>query len=257
MQTIKLVSGHEMPMLGLGTWELRGEACKRAVKEALALGYTHIDTAWMYKNQREIGDALREAGADRSRLFITSKVWRTHLHYDGVMEQIGETLRDLQTAYVDLFLIHWPDEATPLKETFRGLQKIFEEGKARSIGVSNFTVKLLEASARVSGTPISANQIKYHPGAEQRDVLRWCQDRGVAVTAYSPLARGSVLQGSILTRTAKAHGKTPAQATLRWLVQKGMVVIPKASSRAHIEENMDVFGWALSPEEMAQIDAVA
>ncbi len=257
MQTIKLISGHEMPMLGLGTWDLRGEACKRAVKEALGLGYTHIDTAWMYKNQREIGDALREAGADRSRLFITSKVWRTHLHYDGVMEQIGETLRDLQTPYVDLFLIHWPDEATPREETFRALQKILEEGKARSVGVSNFSVELLDASERISKVPICANQIKYHPGSEQRDVLRWCRARGIAVTAYSPLARGSVLQDSILTRIAKVHGKTPAQVTLRWLVQKGMIVIPKASSRPHLEENMDLFGWALSPEEMAQVDAVA
>lgn len=257
MQTIKLISGHEMPMLGLGTWDLRGEACKRAVKEALGLGYTHIDTAWMYKNQREIGDALREAGADRSRLFITSKVWRTHLHYDGVMEQIGETLRDLQTAYVDLFLIHWPDEATPREETFRALEKIAEEGRARSIGVSNFSVKLLEGSERISKVPICANQIKYHPGSEQRDVLRWCQERRVAVTAYSPLARGGVLRDQALTRIAKAHGKTPAQVTLRWLVQKGMVVIPKASSRAHLAENMDLFSWSLADGEMAEIDRVA
>lgn len=257
MQTIKLVSGHEMPMLGLGTWDLRGDACKRAVKEALALGYTHIDTAWMYKNQREIGDALREARADRSRLFITSKVWHTHLHYEGVLEQMGETVRDLQTEYVDLFLIHWPNEATPLGETFRGLQRVLEEGKARSIGVSNFTVKLLDEAERVSGVPICANQVKYHPGAEQGDVLRWCQGRGVVVTAYSPLARGGVLGDSTLTRVAKGQGKTPAQVTLRWLVQKGMVVIPKASSGAHLQENMDLFGWALSPEEMAQIDAVA
>ena len=193
----------------------------------------------------------------KSTLFITSKVWHTHLHYDGVLEQMGETLRDLQSGYVDLFLIHWPNEATPIEETFRGLQRVFEEGKARSIGVSNFSVKLLDGAERTSKTPISANQIKYHPGSEQRDVLRWCQGRGVAVTAYSPLARGSVLRDSALTRIAKGHGKTPAQVTLRWLVQKGMVVIPKASSGGHLQENMDLFGWALSPEEMTEIDGVA
>ena len=256
MQDIKLVSGQEMPALGLGTWELRGAACKRAVREALALGYTHIDTAWMYQNQREIGDALREAGADRSRLFITSKVWRTHLHYEGVLEQMGETLRDLRTGYVDLFLIHWPNEATPMAETFRGLQRVFEEGEAKGIGVSNFTVKHLEEARRISKVPISVNQIKYHPGAEQRDVLQWCRDHGVAVTAYSPLGKGRALRDSALAGIAKRHGKTPAQTALRWLIQKGMVVIPKASSRAHLEENMDVFGWALSPEEMGQIDGM-
>jgi diketogulonate reductase-like aldo/keto reductase len=256
MQKIKLVSGHEMPALGLGTWELRGEACKRAVREALDLGYAHIDTAWMYQNQREIGEALREAGADRSRLFITSKVWRTHLHYEGVLEQMGETLRDLRAEYVDLFLIHWPNEAVPMAETLRGLQRVFEEGKARSVGVSNFTVRHLEEARRTSKVPISANQIKYHPGAEQRDVLKWCQGHGVAVTAYSPLGRGRALRDAALAGIAKRHGKTPAQVALRWLVQKGMAVIPKASSRAHLEENMDVFGWALSPEEMGQIDGM-
>ncbi len=256
MQTVKLVSGHEMPVLGLGTWDLRGAGCKQAVREALGLGYTHIDTAWMYKNHREIGDALQEAGADRAGLFIASKVWNTHLHYDGVLEQAEETLRDLRTGYVDLFLIHWPNEATPLAETFRGLRRVLGEGKARSIGVSNFSVSLLEEAERVAQAPISVNQIKYHPGAEQRDVLRWCQDHGVSVTAYSPLGKGRALQDSALTGIARRHGKTPAQVALRWLVQKGMVVIPKASSKAHLEENMDVFGWALGPEEMAQIDAV-
>jgi len=257
VQTVKLVSGYEMPMLGLGTWDLRGAACKQAVREALALGYTHFDTAWMYKNHQEIGEALQGAGADRSRLFITSKVWHTHLHYDGVLEQMGETLRDLRTGYVDLFLVHWPNEATPLAETFRGLRRVLEEGKARSIGVSNFSVKLLEEAERASKVPISVNQIRYHPGAEQRDTLRWCQGHGVSVTAYSPLAKGGVLRDPALARIAENQGKTPAQVTLRWLVQKGMVVIPKASSKAHMAENTDVFGWALSPEEMAQIDAAA
>ena len=126
MQHVTLVSGHEMPVLGLGTWDLRGEACKWAVKEALKLGYTHIDTAWMYENQRAIGDALVEAGADRDGLFITSKVWRTHLHYDGVLAQCEETLQDLQTAYVDLFLIHSPSETVPMTETFRALARLLE-----------------------------------------------------------------------------------------------------------------------------------
>ena len=251
MQNMKLVSGYEMPMLGLGTWDLRGTACKQAIKEALALGYTHIDTAWMYQNQRAIGDALQEARIDRSRLFITSKVWHTHLHYDGVLEICEETLRDLQTAYVDLFLIHWPNDAVPMAETFRALQRIFEEGKARNIGVSNFTVDHLKEAERVSEVAVSVNQIRYHVGTEKWDVLRWCQDHGIVVTAYSPLGKGRMLQDPVLTEVAERHGKTSAQVALRWLVQQGMVVIPKASSRAHLQENMDVFEWALSPEEIS------
>lgn len=254
---MRLVSGHEMPMLGLGTWDLRGAACKRAIKEALELGYTHIDTAWSYENQKAIGDALREAGADRSKLFITSKVWHTHLHYDGVLKQCQETLRDLKTDYVDLFLIHWPNDSVPMAETFRALKRLFDEGKAKSIGVSNFMVNHLEEARRVSEVPISNNQIKYHPGAQNSDALQWCQEQGVSVTAYSPLGRGSILRETALTDAAKRHGKTAAQVALRWLLQKGMVVIPKAGSKEHLKENMDVFGWTLSPEEMEKIDRIS
>ena len=256
MQNLKLVSGGEMPILGLGTWDLRGEGAKQAIKEALAMGYTHIDTAWMYKNQREIGEALREAKVDRSGLFITSKVWHTHLHFEGVLEQLEETIRDLRTPYVDLFLVHWPNRAVPMEETFVALQRIFEEGKARSIGVSNFEVDHLEEARSVSKIPISVNQIKYHPGAEQRDVLQWCQDHDVGVTAYSPLGKKGILKDSTLLKIGRGRGKTIAQVALRWLVQKGMVVIPKASSRAHLQENMDLFDWALSGAEMERIDGI-
>ncbi len=144
MQHVKFTSDYKIPMLGLGTWGLRGHACKQAVKEALSLEYTHIDTAWMYENQGAIGEALKESGTDRGRLFITSKVWCTDLHYDGVLAQCEETLRDLQTAYVDLFLIHSPSETVPMAETFKALKRLFEERKVRSVGVSNFTVVHLE-----------------------------------------------------------------------------------------------------------------
>ena len=256
MQSLKLVSGGEMPILGLGTWDLRGEGAKQAIKEALALGYTHIDTAWMYRNQREIGEALQAAKVDRSSLFITSKVWHTHLHFEGVLEQLEETIRDLHTPYVDLFLVHWPNRGVPMEETFGALQRIFEEGKARSIGVSNFEIDHLGEARSVSKIPISVNQIKYHPGAEQRDVLQWCQDHDVAVTAYSPLGKKGILKDSTLREIGRGREKTIAQVALRWLVQKGMVVIPKASSRAHLQENMDLFDWALSLGEMERIDGI-
>jgi 2,5-diketo-D-gluconate reductase B len=254
---VKLKSGSEMPMLGLGTWDLRGQDCRQALKIALDLGYTHIDTAWMYKNQGVIGDTLKEVGADRDRLFITSKVWHTHLHYDGVLEQCEESLRDLQIDYVDLFLIHWPNEEVPLTETFKAMKQLFDEGKVRSVGVSNFSVTHLEESQSVSEVPIAVNQIKCHPSEEKRDVLTWCNEHDVVVTAYTPLGRGAILTEPTLVEIAERHSKTPGQVALRWLVQQGMVVIPKASSEAHLRENMDVFDWSLSAEEMEQVSRMS
>ena len=254
MESVKLKSSSEMPILGLGTWDLRGQACVQAVKMALNLGYTHIDTAWMYENQGAIGDALKEVGADRERLFITSKVWNTHLHFDGVLEQCEESLRDLQTSYLDLFLIHWPNEAVPLDETFRAMKQLSDEGKVQNVGVSNFSVNLLEESQSVSEVPITVNQIKYHPGEQKRDVLQWCNEHRVVVTAYTPLGRGEILVEPALVEIAERLSKTPGQVALRWLVQQGMVVIPKASSEGHLKENTDVFDWFLSEVDMEKVD---
>jgi diketogulonate reductase-like aldo/keto reductase len=180
-------------------------------------------------------------------------VWHTHLHYDGVLEQCEESLRDLQTDYVDLFLIHWPNEKVPLTETFKAMKRLFDEGKVRSVGVSNFSVTLLEESRSVAEVPFSMNQIKYHPGEEKRDVLQWCNEHKVVVTAYTPLGRGAILAEPALVEIAERQSKTPGQVALRWLVQQGMVVIPKASSEGHLKENMDVFNWSLSEADMEQV----
>jgi diketogulonate reductase-like aldo/keto reductase len=257
MKDFELATGHWMPMLGMGTWPLKGEACKQAVTEAVELGYTHFDTAWNYQNHQEVGEGLRDSGVDREELFITSKVAKSSLHYDGVLEQGGGSLRDLQVDYLDLLLIHWPNEAIPLEETFRALAHLQDEGKVRSVGVSNFTVRLLEEAVAVSKVPICVNQIKYHPGEEKRDVLAWCTEHGVAVTAYSPLGKGGILTAPALEEAAALQGKTSAQVSLRWLVQQGIIVIPKAGSKAHLKENMDVFGWSLSIEEMERIGAMS
>ena len=256
MKTVTLASGHEMPLVGLGTWDLRGRKCKRVIQEALAIGYTHIDTAWLYKNQRAIGDALREAGADGSEVFITSKVWHTHLRYDDVLENAEETLRDLQKEYLDLLLIHWPSESIPVTETLRAFQRLLDEGKTRSIGVSNFTVEQLEQVQSVSQAPVSVNQIQYFPGKTQPDVLRWCRRHNVVVTAYSPLGKRRVLTEPVLRKIAAGRRKSAAQVALKWLLQQGMVVVPKASSTDHLQENLDLFDWELSDEEMRQIDSL-
>ena len=177
MESLTLLSGHSMPVVGLGTWPMRGDQCKEVVKQALELGYTHFDTAWIYQNQREIGEALREVGADRSQLFITSKVGRDYLQYDVAIEQADENLQLLQMDYVDLMLVHWPNEAVPMEGYIRAFNEIFDAGKARSIGVSNFSVEQMERACSLSTAPISVNQIKYHPGYEQRDVLQWCREK--------------------------------------------------------------------------------
>ena len=203
-----LKSGHEIPIVGMGTWPLKGDTCVRAVRAALEIGYRHLDSAWMYKNHVEVGQALAGSSVDREDVFITSKVWRTHLHHDGVMEQHAQTLRDLGVDAVDLFLVHWPDADTPMTETFRALSTLYAQGTARSIGVSNFSVSQLEKATRVSDAPLCVNQIKYNPGHQQTEILDWCKANSVVVTAYSPLAKGSIapLAGEI----ASSIGRTPA-----------------------------------------------
>ena len=257
MESLPLLSGDTMPVVGLGTYPLKGEPCKQVVKQALDLGYTHFDTAWIYGNQREIGEALREADVDRSKLFITTKVGKDYLQYDVAVKQADENLQLLQMDYVDLLLVHWPPDDVPMKETIDAFNAIQGAGKARSIGVSNFSVGQMEVACSVSNAPISVNQIKYHPGYEIRDVLHWCLEHDVVVTAYSPLGKKNILQDPVLTTVARSHNRTPAHVALRWLVQKGMNVIPKASSERHLRANLDVFDWTLSDNEMAAIDGMA
>ena len=254
MENLTLSSGDEMPVVGLGTWNLQGEQCKRVVRRALDLGYTHFDTAWIYGNQREIGEAIREAGVDRSKLFLTTKVARDYLRYDVAIKQADENLHDLQMDYVDLLLVHWPTDSVPMVETISAFNAVSDSGRAKSIGVSNFSVDQMQQACSLSAAPISVNQIKFHPGYVQRDVLRWCLQHGVAVTAYSPLGEDTILSHRLLVRIARRHNKTSAHVALRWLVQKGMNVIPKASTEAHLRANLDVFDWALSQEEMNSID---
>ncbi len=257
MESLPLLSGDTMPVVGHGTYPLKGEQCKQVIKKALELGYTHFDTAWIYGNQREIGEALREAGVDRSKLFITTKVGQDYLQYDVAINQAEENLQYLQMDYVDLLLVHWPPPDVPMEETIGAFNAIHDAGKARSIGVSNFSVEQMREAFSVSKAPISVNQIKYHPGYEQRDVLQWCLEHDVVVTAYSPLGKKNILEDPVLTTIARSHDRTSAHVALRWLIQKGMNVIPKASTDRHLRANLDVFDWTLSEDEMDSIDRMA
>jgi diketogulonate reductase-like aldo/keto reductase len=251
---LKLKSGHGMPVLGLGTWNLTGKRCEEIVRKALELGYRHIDTAEIYGNEGEIGRAIE--GFGRSSLFITSKVWLTELGRDRLLRSCAASLKRLGTDYLDLYLVHWPNDKVPLSETMGAMAELVERGMVRSVGVSNFDVSRCKAAAGASTVPVSVNQVEFHPHLYQKDLLGFCREEGIVLTAYSPLARGDVLGDTVIGEIAGRHGKTPAQVSLRWLLQHGTVAIPKSGSETHLIENMGIFGWKLGPDDMKRIDEI-
>ena len=250
MKNITLASGYEIPIFGLGTWQLKGRQCERIVKEAVALGYTHIDTAWMYQNQREIGKALRDISVDREDIFLTTKIWGTHLGHAEVLSQFEECLNDLQMDYVDLLLIHHPSGSVPVAETLEAFHKLHGAGSVRSIGISNFSIPQVEEACEVSELPICTNQVEYHVRRNRSELRDYCHGRNVVMTAHRPLAVGDLAGDTVLRGIGENHGKTAAQVALRWLVQQDIITIPKSGSVPHLRENLDVFEWQLTDEEM-------
>lgn len=254
MQFAKLNSGADMPMVGIGTWTLKGNKCRESVRNALDVGYRHIDTAEAYENQKQVAMAIEDNGIDREEIFITSKVWRNHLQYADTLAACDNTLQELQTDYLDLYLIHWPNEDVPMEETFRALTKLKDDGKVKDIGVSNFTISHIQEAKSVSETPISVNQVKYHPYDNQNDLLDYCKDDNIVITAYSPFGRGDLFTDERLNKIADNHEKGLAQIILRWLVQKGIVVIPRSSSEKHLKDNLDLFNWELSDNIVQELE---
>lgn len=254
MENIKLASGHEIPMLGLGTWQLKGKQCEKITKAAIEMGYTHIDTAWMYENQQEIGKALREIRVDREELFITTKIWHTHLKHDEVLSQFDVCIKDLQMDYVDMLLIHWPSETVPFEETFSAFQEIYDAGKVRSIGISNFSIEQVDKACEVSELPICTNQVEYHVRNNKEDLRKHCHKRNIPITAHRPLAVGNLAGDEQLSEIGNKHGKTAAQVALRWLIQKEIITIPKSGSEPHLRENLEIFDWQLTEAEMQTLE---
>lgn len=246
-----------IPAIGLGTWELRGRVCARLVEQALRLGYRHIDTAEVYENEREVGEGLRASGVPRAQVFVTTKVWSDHLAPRELERAAKASLARLRLSEVDLLLIHWPNPRIPLQETMEALCRMKSEGFARHIGVSNFTVALIEEALSHASEPLVVNQIEWHPFIDQSKVREACRSHGMAVTAYCPLARGRVARDEVIEAIAKAHGKTAAQVGLRWLVQEGGIVIPRTSRLERLSENLAIFDFALSDAEMEAIRALA
>lgn len=254
MSSIKLASGCAMPLLGLGTWELRDKPCTEVVDKALNMGYRHVDTAFMYRNQEAVGKGLRQSGIDREDIFLTTKIWNDALEYDQVMVQFQTCLDMLQTECVDLLLIHWPNESVPLKETLRAFDEIQAAGRARHIGVSNFSNIQVDQALQLAQAPICTNQVEFHVGHFEQSVWRHCTERGVVLTAHRPLAVGAAAKDVTLAKIGGKHSKSAAQVALRWLVQRQIVAIPKSSTESHLRDNMDIFSWTLDQEEMDQID---
>jgi len=249
--------GARIPLLGLGTWDLRGKSCARMVDEALGLGYRHVDTAAMYRNETEVGEGLRASGVRRDDVFITTKVWSSDLRARDFERSAHDSLKNLKLDSVDLLLIHWPNASIPLKETIGALCKMKREGMARHVGVSNFDAGLIAEAVRLSTEPLVNNQIELHPFLDQSRTLAASRKAGMSVTAYSPVARGKVMRDAVLARIAEAHGRSPAQISLRYLVQQSIIVIPKTSRVERLKENAAIFDFQLTSAEMKEIAALA
>ncbi len=250
-------NGARIPLIGLGTWELNGRTCTRIVEQALRLGYRHLDTAQIYDNEREVGDGLRASGVKRDEVFVTTKIWPSHFAPRELERSAKESLTRLRLSEVDLLLLHWPNPHVPLTETLPALAKVKRDGLARHIGVSNFNVAMIEEAVRVSPEPLVCNQIEVHPFLDQTKVLAACREHGLAVVAYSPIARGQAAREETLVEIGKAHGKSAVQVCLRWLVQQDIAVIPRTAKIERLESNAAIFDFALSAEEMARIAKLA
>ena len=251
--TVGLPGGVKMPILGLGTFLSEpGPTTRQAVMWALEAGYRHIDTARIYDNERDVGKGVRESGLRRAEVFITTKVWNDDQGYDAALRACEASLKRLGTDYVDLYLIHWPVPNKRL-ETWRALIRLREAKMARAIGVSNFMVRHLDELLGTSDVVPAVNQVEISPFIQRKALADYCRSKGIVVEAYSPLSRGQRLKDPRLVAMAKKYGKTPAQIALRWVIQQGIVAIPKSVHRERIVENAAIFDFAIDEKDMAEI----
>jgi diketogulonate reductase-like aldo/keto reductase len=246
-----------MPALGFGTWQLENGAATPLVEKALEVGYRHIDTAQIYGNERDVGAALKASGVKRDEIFLTTKVWIDKFHDGDLQRSAEKSLERLGVDHVDLLLLHWPKPEVPLAETLKALNEVQSRGLTRAIGLSNFPSVLLEEAAKLSEAPIANDQVEYHPYLSIKTLKAKADALGVSITAWSPLAQGKVAQDPVLVEIGAAHSKTPGQVTLRWIIQQGIIAIPRTKNPARIEENFDILDFALSDDEMVRIHALA
>ncbi|MGK9043133.1 aldo/keto reductase [Agrobacterium deltaense] len=251
-------NGASIPALGFGTFRIPGADVLRIVPHALKAGFRHIDTAQIYGNEAEVGEAIAASGVARGDVFLTTKVWVENYRHDAFLASVDESLKKLKTDYVDLLLLHWPNEAVSLAEQIGALNAVKEAGKVRHIGVSNFSTALMAEAVKLSMAPIVTNQIEYHPYIDQDVVIVAAKAAGMSVTGYYGMADGKVFTDPVLKEIAAGRGKSVAQVVLRWLVQQqGVIALSKTVSEARVDENLAIFDFELSADEMAAIRALA
>lgn len=261
--TFKLANGNTIPCVGFGTWQTPdGEVAVNSVKTALEAGYCHIDTAAVYKNEVSVGEGIIASGVDRKDIFVTSKVWNKCRGYDTTLAAFEKTLADLKLDYLDLYLIHWPANAKQFDnwdeinlETWRAMTKLYNEGRIKNIGVSNFLPHHLESLMQTEVAPM-VNQIEFHPGFMQAETVEYCKKNGILVEAWSPLGCGRMLSNETLMAIAQKYGKSVAQLCIRWCLQNGTLPLPKSVTPSRIIENTRVFDFEISHEDMELINSM-
>jgi 2,5-diketo-D-gluconate reductase A len=251
---ITLNNGVTIPQLGFGVFQIPPDQTKQATLAALEVGYRHIDTAEMYGNESQVGEAVRESGIDRDDVFVTSKLSNAFHAYDDALSAFDQTLKDLGFDYLDLFLVHWPlPEVGDYVETWRAMEEIYRSGRVKAIGVSNFQRDHLQRLFAETDVVPAVNQIEVHPYLAQDDLRAYGARHGVETEAWSPIAQGKVLDDPVLVAIGERHGKSSAQVTLRWHIQRGDIVFPKSVTRSRVEENFDIFDFRLTDQEMGEV----
>lgn len=261
--TFTLSNGYKIPCIGFGTWQTPdGETAVNAVKEAIKLGYKHIDTAAIYGNEKSIGKAIKEIGINRDELFITSKVWNKERGYKTTLKAFEKTLNDLCIDYLDLYLIHWPASVNQFKdwdninlETWRAMTELYKAGKIKSIGVSNFMPHHLKSLMETEIKPM-VNQIEFHVGFMQKETFRYCNDNNILIEAWSPLGTGKMLDNETLKEIANKYNKSIAQLCIRWCLQNNTLPLPKSVTPSRIKENTEIFDFVISDEDMKKINSM-
>jgi 2,5-diketo-D-gluconate reductase A len=254
---VTLNDGRPMPQLGLGVWQSPREVTAQAVRAALGAGYRSVDTAAIYRNEAEVGEGVRASGLDRAEIFVTTKLWNDDQGFDSALRALDASLKRLKMDYVDLYLIHWPAPGQDrYLDTWKALIRLRDEGRARSIGVSNFAVPHLERIIGETGQAPAVNQVELHPRFQQAELRAAHKRLGVATESWSPLGQGGLLADPVVAKVAARHGKTPAQTIIRWHLDLGLIVIPKSVTPARIAQNFDVFDFKLDAQDLADMATI-